>query len=122
MKPGVVAKLRTLAQILFEPLLGRVLYKMLDRKNLAVDLRVRLHRVAPIDEERCTVGQDHRRACRAGESRQPGKPFLARGQIFILLSVGARHHKTVEAVALEFVAQFGNACALCARSLESSND
>ncbi len=76
-KPGVVAKLRTFAQILFEPLLGRVLHKMLDRENLAVDLCRCLHRVAPVDEQRRAVGQDHRRACRAGKSRQPGQPFFA---------------------------------------------
>ena len=100
-QPGVVAELGALFQILLEPLLGRVLHQVLDRKNLAVDLSVRLHRVAAIDEQRRAVSQNDGRARRAGEAGEPGQPLLACGQIFVLLAVGARHDEPVEAAALE---------------------
>ena len=109
-KPGVVAELRTFAQILFEPLLGRVLHKMLDREDLAVDLGHRLHRIAPVGEHRRAVGEDDGGAGRAGKSRQPGQSFFACRQIFVLLAVGPRHHKAVEAAPLELAAQRGDAC------------
>ena len=68
---------------------------MLNRKNIAVDLGVRLHCVAPVDEKRRTIVQHHRRARRTGEAGEPGEPLFARGQVFILLAVGARHHEAV---------------------------
>src|SRR5207344_2025128 len=47
-----------------------------------------------------------RRTCEASE---PGQPFFARGQIFVLLTVGARHYETVEPAPLELGTQFGDA-------------
>ena len=78
---------------------------MLDGKDGAVDLGVGLHGVAAVDEDGGALGEHDRAARRAGEAGQPGQPFLARRQVFILLPVGAGYDKAVESAAREFLAQ-----------------
>src|SRR5664279_5437134 len=78
---------------------------MLDGKYFRVGLRRGLHGVAAIDEQRRALGEQDGRAGRPGETGQPGESFLAGGQIFVLLAVGARHHQAVEAAALELGVQ-----------------
>ena len=78
---------------------------MLDREQFRVDLRRRLHGIAAVNEHRRTHRQHHGRSRRTGEAGEPGQPFLARRQAFVLLAVGARHDETVKASALELGAQ-----------------
>src|SRR5262249_56903511 len=66
--------------------------------------------VAPTKKHPPRPRKNTRRTSRAGKSRQPSQSFFACRQIFILLAVGARHHKTVEVAPLELAAQLGNAC------------
>ena len=108
-QPRIVTKLGALAQILIEPLLGRMLHQVLYRKNIAVDLRVRLCRVTAVNEERRTVVQDDCGSCRAGKAGEPGQAFFALRQIFVLLAIAARHDEAVEAAPSEFATQFADA-------------
>ncbi len=78
---------------------------MLDGENFRIDLGCRLYGIAAIDEQRGALEEHHRRPGRAGEAGEPGEALLARRQIFVLLTVGARYDKTVKAAALEFGAQ-----------------
>ena len=82
---------------------------MLYGKNVAIDLGTRLHRVASIDKKRCAIVEHHRGAGRACKACNPGQAFFARGQIFVLLAIGAWHHESVEPAPLEFASQFRDA-------------
>ena len=64
-----------------------------------------MQRVAAVDEDRGGVAQHHCRARRAGEAGQPGEALLARRQVLVLLPVGTRDDKSIEAAPLQLGAQ-----------------
>ena len=75
------------------------------REQLGVDLVAHLQDVAPIDEDRRLVLQNHGEARRARKTGQPGEPLVAFGDIFVLVLVGARRKKSVEVLPRESRAQ-----------------
>ena len=86
---------------------------MLDGEEFRIDLRRRLHGVAAVHEQRRALGQHDGGARRAGEAGEPGQPFLAGRQVFVLLAVGARHHESVQPAPLKLGAQGSNARRCC---------
>jgi hypothetical protein len=93
---------------LLKPLRGRTIHQVLDRENGSIDLRGRLHCVAPVDEKSGTIIQHDRCAGRTGKAGKPGQPLLTGRQIFVLLTVGAWHHEAIEPVSFKFGAQCSN--------------
>lgn len=59
-----------------------------------IHLMLYLHPVATVDEDARHLGQHEAEAGRAGEARQPLQPVVARGHIFALMRVRARHEET----------------------------
>ena len=78
---------------------------MFDGEGRRVHFIARLHRVAAVDEQDGAIGQHDGDAGRAGEAGQPGEPLGAGRHIFVLVAVGARHDKTVEAAPLQLCPQ-----------------
>ena len=90
-----------------QPVFRRRIGQRLDMPGLAVDLLGSLQRVAAIDEHRGLVGQHHGHAGRAGKTGQPGQPLLRRGDIFILLLIGAGNHESSQLAARQLLAEGG---------------
>jgi len=70
-----------------------------------VHLRLRLERVAPVDEDRRLLREDDGNARRARESRKPGEASRSRGHVFALMLVRARDEKALHAAPSEFHSQ-----------------
>ena len=68
-----------------------------------VDLLWRLNGVTPVDEKGGLVAKHDRDARRSGKSGQPQEPFGARGNVFVLMLIGAGNQKTRNAKPREFV-------------------
>ena len=105
MDPGIVADARARLGVLGEPTRRRRFANVQGREQLGVDLAAHLQDVAPVDENRRLVLQNHGEARRAGKTGQPGEPLGAFGDIFVLVLVGARREKTVEILPRESRAQ-----------------
>ena len=101
-QPGRIAEFRAGQQIFFDPLRRRMLDQVLDREYRRIDLLAHLHRIAAVDKDRGAVTEHDGRAGRSGEAGEKSKPLGAGRHIFVLVAVGARHDKTVEAAALQF--------------------
>ena len=104
-QPRIETDFGAALEVFLQPLIGRTIDQMLNRKHRAVGLRLHLHGVAAIDEQHGAVEEHDSRAGRTGEAGEPGEALLAGGEIFVLLPVGARHHQPVEAAALQLGAQ-----------------
>ena len=105
MDPGIVADARARLGVLGEPTRRGRFADVHGREQLGVDLAAHLQDVAPVDEDRRLVLQNHGEARRAGKAGQPGEPLGAFGDIFVLVLVGARREKTVEILPREPRAQ-----------------
>ena len=87
--PQLVAEFGAGRQIGFKPHRDRRLDHMRECENRAVHLVARLQRVAAIGEQHRAVGEYDRAAGRAGEAGEPGKAFLGRRHVFILMTISA---------------------------------
>ena len=104
-QPWVEAEPRSGGQICLDPFRRRRLDEAFITEDIGVGLVAHLQRVAAIDEDRCAVAQDDRRAGRTGEPRQPFQPVGARSDILALMLIRARHEKAVDAARRQFGAQ-----------------
>ncbi len=112
-QPGIVAQPIAAREVVLDPPMRRVLDQMLDREQRGIHLLADLEGVASIDEKHRAIEEHDRRAGRTGEAGQPGEPFLAGRQIFILVTVGARHDKAGQMASRELGAQRGKARRAC---------
>lgn len=75
----------------------------------AIDLVPDLQFVPPIGKDRGTVEQDDSQAGRAGEAGQPGQAFIAGGDVFALMRIGARNQEGIETVIGHLAPEMGDA-------------
>ncbi len=87
-------------------------------ENGAINLKFRLLRVAPIDEQRCFVFQYHRNSGRAGKTGKPQQPLGVSRYILVLVLVRTWNDKSVSAGLFELPAQFGHASGTICRTAE----
>ncbi len=80
-----------------DPFARGLLDKMTPGEKRGVHFRLRLKRVASIDEDRRLLRQDDGEARRSGEAGKPSEPLSAHRDVLALVLVGARHEKAVDA-------------------------
>ena len=101
-QPRVIAEARALGEVRLQPLVGRVLDQMLDRKQRDVDLVAHLQQITPVHENHRAVGKHDRGAGRAGEAGEPREPLFGGRHVLVLMPVGARDDETVEPAPFQF--------------------
>ena len=106
-QPGVKTEAVAGRKMPRQPVFRRRIDQRLDMPGLAVDLFGGLQGVAAIDEHRRLMGQDDGKAGRAGEAGQPGQPLFRRGDIFILLLIGAGNHESRQLPPRQLLAEGG---------------
>ena len=62
-----------------------------------IDLQFHLRAVAPIDKNARLLWQNDAKSCGSGKARQPLQAFIARGDIFALMRIGAGDQVTSQA-------------------------
>ena len=82
------------------PQIGRhaALDEIAELEDAAVHLVAHLQGIAPIDEDRRRVLEDHRRPGRAGEPRGPGQAVVGGGQVLVLVFVLMGDEEAVQAL------------------------
>ncbi len=95
-QPGIEAHHAAGLQVPAEPVLELGLRHLQHLEGARVDLRRRLHHVAPVDQQRRGGAAHHGQPGRAREARQPLEPLGAARHVLALVLVGARHQHGVE--------------------------
>ena len=103
-EPGVIAE-RTALKVRGQPGFRRLLGDRHGRDHRRVDLIVHGERIAPVHEDRRLGLEDDGEARRAGKAGQPSKPFLARRDVFALVTIRPRNDETVEPLPGKLLAQ-----------------
>lgn len=95
MKPGIEADRGAPIQPGPKPV-GQFRLRPVHRGEDRGDLGADLHAIAPVHEDPRFAGRDGAEPRRTREPREPGKPFVAGGDIFPLKAVGPRHQQGIE--------------------------
>ena len=93
-----------LRQLVLQPIGQRHLGPCHGRKDIR-HLRLDLRAIAPVDKDPRNTLQCCTKPGRARKSCEPRQPIIARGNIFSLMRIGARHQKPVQSRAQQFCTQ-----------------
>ena len=117
-QPGIEAQRVALSEIGGDPGVGRFLGDLQRGEGLGIDLSPHRQRIAAVDEDGGTVGQDDGKAGRAAKAGEPGQALGSARHILALMLVGTRHHETAESPLLQLGAQRLQSRRRCGRGAE----
>lgn len=105
-QPGVIGNPPALGQLVFQPV-GKLDIGPGHRGVVGGDLLFHLGPIPPVDEDPRDVPQGGAEARRSGKAREPGETFIAWGDIFALMGVGAGDQEPIQPVLRQLGAQRG---------------